>query len=290
MEPHEAPIRHVERAQGHALIIPDWLSYSRGTADRISLRHGRRAVRQHGRAHRGVAALFARPPHRDRDPGLPREHDGHADARRARLLLQAPGRARRFFRVTRDLLVNPWGRPTRSVLPYSFPRAVGRAAARRCDELKEKLYRDLYGPKRRATPGVRRFLAAARADGARVGLGTGSKGDNVAFILDGLNLRAFFDAVVDSSQVAKGKPDPETFLTLAEKLKTRPRDCVVFEDSLLGEEAARRAGMKVVAITTSHRADEFRGAALALPDFRELATATVRALATGGGRFARIRP
>jgi beta-phosphoglucomutase family hydrolase len=192
---------------------------------------------------------------------------------------------RRFFRghrieiETRDFLVNTMGMPTRDVLVYYFRRPVGADEAAACADVKEKLYRKLYAPKRRAAPGLRKFLAAARAEGDRIGLGTGSKGDNVSFILDGLELRKSFDAVVDAAEVKKGKPDPETFLTLAAKLKARPRDCVVFEDSLLGEEAARRAGMMVVAITTSHRADEFKSAALAVRDFRKLATATVRALA-----------
>jgi len=192
---------------------------------------------------------------------------------------------KRFFRTrkieieTRDFLVNTMGMPTRDVLAYYFKRPVGADEAARCADVKEKLYRRLYGPKRRVAPGLRKFLAAARAEGHRIGLGTGSKDDNVSFILDGLELRKSFDAVVDGGEVKRGKPDPETFLTLADKLKARPKDCVVFEDSLLGEEAARRAGMKVVAITTSHRADEFKSAALALRDFRKLATATVRALA-----------
>ena len=191
---------------------------------------------------------------------------------------------RRYFRVrgieieTRDFLANTMGMPTRDVLAYYFKRSVGPDEAASCANVKEKLYRKLYEPKRRAAPGLRRFLAAARAEGSRVGLGTGSKDDNVTFILDGLKLRASFDAIVDGGDVKKGKPDPETFLTLAEKLKVRPRDCVVFEDALLGEEAARRAGMKVVAVTTSHRAGEFRAAALAVRDFRKLALATVRAL------------
>ena len=193
---------------------------------------------------------------------------------------------RRFFRArgieieTRDFLVNTMGMPTRDVLVYYFKRPVGSDEAARCADVKEKLYRRLYAPKLRAAPGLRRFLAAARAEGAAVGLGTGSKDDNVAFILDGLRLRASFDAVVDGGDVKRGKPDPETFLTLADKLKARPRDCVVFEDSLLGEEAARRAGMAVVAITTSHAADEFKHARLAARDFRRLETATARALAT----------
>jgi beta-phosphoglucomutase-like phosphatase (HAD superfamily) len=84
-----------------------------------------------------------------------------------------------------------------------------------------------------------------------------------------MDLRRSFDAVVDGGMVKKGKPHPETWLLLAEALKVRPKDCVVFEDSLLGEEAARRAGMAVVGVTTSHRPEEFRHARLRLRDFRK---------------------
>ena len=162
------------------------------------------------------------------------------------------------------------GMPTREVLRYYFKRPVGAEEAQACADEKETLYRRLYLPKRRAMPGLRRFLKAARGQGRRLGLGTGSKDDNVAFILDGLRLRASFDAVVDGGMVQKGKPDPETFLLLAERLGVPPRSCVVFEDSLLGEEAARRAGMSVVGLTSSHRADEFRHARLRVRDFRGL--------------------
>ena len=188
---------------------------------------------------------------------------------------------RRFFRGrgieidTRDFLENTMGMPTRDVLSYYFKRLVPPAEAARLSAVKESLYRKLYGPKRRAAPGLRRFLSAARTAGHRLGLGTGSKEDNVAFILDGLGLRASFDAVVGAGDVRKGKPDPETFLTLAERLKVRPRDCVVFEDALLGTEAARRAGMAVVAVTTSHGAEEFSGTALAVRDFIGLTPARV---------------
>lgn len=158
------------------------------------------------------------------------------------------------------------GMPTREVL--AFYGVKGGA------DKKEELYRSLYKP--RAMPGLRAFLTAAR--GVALGLGTGSKGDNVSFILDGLKLRSSFHAVVDGSMVKKGKPDPETFLLLADALKVRPRDCVVFEDSLLGEEAARRAGMQVVGITSSHQAHEFKYARMRPRDFTRLTPARALAL------------
>ncbi|TPW21899.1 MAG: beta-phosphoglucomutase family hydrolase [Elusimicrobia bacterium] len=183
---------------------------------------------------------------------------------------------RRFFRThgieidLKDFRENTMGMPTREVLRYYFKRDVPAEEAQALSQVKERLYRRLYGPKRRAMPGMRAFLREARRRGCRMGLGTGSKDDNVTFILDGMRLRSSFDAVVDGGMVTKGKPDPETWLILADKLGVKPKDCVVFEDSLLGEEAARRAGMAVVGVTTSHRADEFRHARLRVRDFRTL--------------------
>lgn len=174
-----------------------------------------------------------------------------------------------------DFRENTMGMPTREVLRYYFKREVPPAEAAELAAIKEEAYRALYLPERRPAQGLVAFLAAARAAGARLGLGTGSQKDNVAFILDGLGLRPSFDAIVDGGDVTKGKPDPETFLLLAERLKASPRDCVVFEDSLLGEEAARRAGMAVVALTTSHRTEEFRHAKLAVRDFSGLSLAAV---------------
>jgi|CXWL01.1.fsa_nt_gi beta-phosphoglucomutase family hydrolase len=202
---------------------------------------------------------------------------------------------RRFFRGhgidldIHEFRANTMGMPTREVLRHYFKRDVPPAEAAAHAAIKEDYYRKLYLPQRRATAGLRRFLTAARRAGWRVGLGTGSKDDNVSFILDGLRLRDRFDAIVDGGMVKRGKPDPETFLTLADKLKVRPKDCVVFEDSLLGEEAARRAGMAVVAITTSHRADEFKYARLKARDFHKISPAQAAALVPLSD-YVRIRP
>ena len=73
---------------------------------------------------------------------------------------------------------------------------------------------------------------------------------NVEFILDGLDLRNFFDAVTTAEDVTNGKPDPEFFLVSAEKLGVEPAHCIVFEDALGGFEAAHRAGMKSIGIAT----------------------------------------
>ncbi len=169
-----------------------------------------------------------------------------------------------------DFFRNTSGMPTRDVLSYFFKRAVSAEEAAALGSAKEAIYRELYRPHLRPLAGLVELLESARAFGVKAGVGTGSLPENVSFVLDGLDLRRHFSTVVGAADVKKGKPDPETFLLLAERLGAPPERCVVFEDSLLGEKAARAAGMRLVAVTTSHAAAEFAAPDLAVSDFRGL--------------------
>lgn len=95
-------------------------------------------------------------------------------------------------------------------------------------------------------PGAHEFLRASRAAGIKVALGSASK--NAPLILERLGWIPLFDALVDGNVVTASKPDPEVFLEGARRLGLMPEECVVFEDSEAGVEAARRGGMKVVGI------------------------------------------
>jgi beta-phosphoglucomutase len=95
-------------------------------------------------------------------------------------------------------------------------------------------------------PGAHEFLRASRAAGIKVALGSASK--NAPLILERLGWIPLFDALVDGNIVTASKPDPEVFLEGARRLGLKPEECVVFEDSEAGVEAARRGGMKVVGI------------------------------------------
>lgn len=104
---------------------------------------------------------------------------------------------------------------------------------------------------REILPGVLSFLAQLRADGLRIALGSASK--NTGLILERLQLGRWFDAVVDGTMVVHTKPDPEVFITCAERLGGVPSQrCVVFEDAVAGIEAARAAGMYSVGVGNRH--------------------------------------
>ncbi len=102
-------------------------------------------------------------------------------------------------------------------------------------------------------PGAHEFLRASRAAGIKVALGSASK--NAPLILERLGWIPLFDALVDGNVVTASKPDPEVFLEGARRLDLKPEECVVFEDSEAGVEAARRGGMKVVGIGQGLDAD-----------------------------------
>jgi len=127
------------------------------------------------------------------------------------------------------------------------------------DERKESLFRTLCGPHLRPIGGLMEFLADARRRGILMAVATAAGKANRTFTLDGLGITAYFDAVVGAEDVQNGKPSPEIFLRAAERVGAAPSSCVVFEDALSGVEAAARAGMKAVALTTSLTAREFQG-------------------------------
>ncbi len=122
---------------------------------------------------------------------------------------------------------------------------------------KEALYRDLYAPHRKTVAGFDQLVALARAPGVALAVASAAPTANIDFTLDGLDLRRHFGVVVGAADVARGKPNPDVFLLAAERCGVAPEHCIVFEDAPLGVEAARRAGMRAVALTTTLPAAAF---------------------------------
>jgi beta-phosphoglucomutase len=100
-------------------------------------------------------------------------------------------------------------------------------------------------------------LKKAKAAGIPMAIGTAAPTENVDFVLDTLGLRPYFMGIFDAKSVTKGKPDPEIFEKAAASMGLVTAECLIFEDSVTGAEAARRAGANSVIVTTTHRLEEF---------------------------------
>jgi beta-phosphoglucomutase family hydrolase len=140
-------------------------------------------------------------------------------------------------------------------------------------ERKEALYRERFAPWREPLPGLLQLLEQARNLGLPMAVASASPPENVSFILDELNLQSYFKVVLTGQDVQHGKPDPEIFLKSANELGVAPSECLVFEDGRHGIEAARRANMDAVLITTTLDAREVAAQShviCAVPDFTHL--------------------
>ena len=75
-----------------------------------------------------------------------------------------------------------------------------------------------------------------------------SSSKNCKMVLKKIDATDLMDVVIDGNDITKGKPDPQIFLMAAKKLKIEPENCLVFEDAVLGVEAAKRAKMLCIGI------------------------------------------
>lgn len=145
---------------------------------------------------------------------------------------------------------------------------------------KEALYREIYAPKIAPVAGLRELLAEIRNAGLRCAVGSSGPRVNVDFVLDKCAIEPYFDVRISGDMVTRCKPDPEIFLTAASRLGIAPEDCLVFEDAKAGIAAAKAAGMKVIALTTTHTREQLSPAEpdLIVSDFTEVSLEQIRAL------------
>jgi beta-phosphoglucomutase len=122
---------------------------------------------------------------------------------------------------------------------------------------KEKRYQQEYKPHLQLIPGLHQFLEKAHALNIPMAIGSAAIMFNIDFVLDNLNIRHFFKAIVSADNVDISKPHPETYLKAAQQLGIAPGNCLVFEDAPKGVEAAQNAGMPSVVLTLLHDKEEF---------------------------------
>lgn len=178
---------------------------------------------------------------------------------------------RHGIHLTREIFYKDLnGLNSKDTFEWLLKREITREEIIEMEEEKEEIYRGFYKPFLSPAPGLMDFLALLKANGIKTALGTSAGPGNIDFILDGLGIRAEFDAVIGGAEVTKGKPDPEIYVRAAGLVHVSPEDCWVIEDSLQGIEAGLSAGMKVVGMTTSHSPDELSHTHITSPDFIDL--------------------
>ncbi len=143
------------------------------------------------------------------------------------------------------------------LLERIFPGKFSDEEKAKMEIAKETEYQKQFKPLLKLIQGLDGFLEKAYQQKIPMAIGSAAIMFNIDFVLDGLNLRHYFPAIISAELVKESKPHPETYLVCAEKLGVAPENCIVFEDAPKGVEAAQNAGMRCVVITTMHTKEEF---------------------------------
>ena len=122
---------------------------------------------------------------------------------------------------------------------------------------KERQYQKEYKPHLKLIDGLDVFLEKAYQQNIQMAIGSAAIMFNIDFVLDGLNIRKYFSAIISADDVTRSKPDPETYLKCTEALNVSTGDCIVFEDAPKGVESAQNAGMRSAVLTILHEEHEF---------------------------------
>jgi len=145
---------------------------------------------------------------------------------------------------------------------YNFPLDIQQAKKRTYD-----IYLEIIKGNLKPLPGASEFVAHCRKLGKKTAVASSADWRKVEGNLKSLNLPAeSFDAVVAGEDVKNKKPSPDIFLLAAEKIGLDPKDCLVIEDAPSGVKAAKAAGAKCLAITSSFAPEKLAGADFYAPD------------------------
>ncbi len=149
------------------------------------------------------------------------------------------------------------GRRNSEILPVLFNREIPSAELIRYVEEKEAIYYTLI-QQITPLPGLLKLLDRFAARKIPAGLATSAPGVNVDIQIQLLGLQGRFAALALGEDMKRGKPAPDIFLAAAQRLGHTPERCLAFEDAYNGVASAKAAGMRVVALATTHTAEELR--------------------------------
>jgi len=127
---------------------------------------------------------------------------------------------------------------------------------------KEKTFRRLIGQNISPLPGAIELLKSLTEAGFQLALASSTPVENIQLVTESLDIKHYFQCIICAGDVSEGKPNPQVFLLAAQGLGVEPVNCVVIEDAVAGVTAARRAGMRCLAVTTTHPRNSLKEAHL----------------------------
>lgn len=148
------------------------------------------------------------------------------------------------------------GRTNKDAVEYIYGRKMSEEESTKYTLEKEALYREIYKPFIKPVPGLINFLEILNQKNIPMAIATSGIQPNIDFMFENIPIKKYFKVIVNSSHITHGKPHPEIYLKVASLLDVAPKNCLVFEDAVVGIDSAKAAGMKVIAVATTQTKEE----------------------------------
>ena len=156
------------------------------------------------------------------------------------------------------LPVEIFGQRNDTVFRRFLGEHLSRTKTRRMSEELEARFREAFRPHATLLPGLRSLIDECVKAGIPLGVASSAMRKNVEFVVEALGIAPYMQTVISGDDISRAKPDPEIYLLAAQRLGVEPSAAVAFEDSFVGIEAVRRAGIKCVAIASSFSVERLR--------------------------------
>lgn len=171
--------------------------------------------------------------------------------------------------LTPEEFTRTFGMNNRLILHTILNRAQSDMEIQAISDRKEEYFRSSVRGSVTMLPGVSNWLEHFNTMGIKQAVASSAPQANIDALLNELGIRGYFQAEA-AGEAIRGKPDPAVFLLAAERLGIPPCACLVIEDAIAGVEAARRGGMKCVAVLTTNSAEKLSSADVIVNDLTEL--------------------
>jgi HAD superfamily hydrolase (TIGR01509 family) len=158
-------------------------------------------------------------------------------------------------------------------LPQSVPELVNMQVSGNIDYIKNEEIEPIK------IKGVTDLLSKIARENIKIGIASSSPTEVIKLVINKLGISDYFSAIVGGEEIKKGKPSPDIFLKAAKRLKSKPFDCIVIEDSKNGVLAAKAAGMKCIGFKNPNSGNQdLRKADLIIENYDSLNTNTLKDL------------
>lgn len=127
---------------------------------------------------------------------------------------------------------------------------------------KEENYRQRVAQNIKPLSGAIELIRALKEHRVKMAIASSAPIENIQLVTRGLAVNNYFQVIVWGREVTEGKPSPQAFLLASKRLEVEPKNCVVIEDAVAGVAAAKRAGMKCLAVTNTHPEKSLKAADL----------------------------